>query len=577
MSYKVVQKVKGNFYLYEVESTWDPVSKKSRQTRRYIGKCDADGNLVDKARGRAVAEEPAIASKSFGQQYVMYCLARDAGLIDAVERTFGVRNGRILAGLFITRAVRPGPPAMSVDSMREGFLPELLGITDMEDWNTLRKILVNLGAAFPYRYEVFSELAGGGGAVVYELTSLTGDFEPLEVVRGDVGYGFSRFPKLKVYIAYSGDRAFYFGFASTEEGDEEALPSIDADVRGLGMDGSEFFLHPRVLEREAVERLVSTGLPFSVQAQVDSEFGRWAVANAASGEGGPVETFVYRGSVYRVCQWVTEIGSGPVRCVVLTNEKRRSDKILALYSRLEEAEKAICSAMWNDRARRDENRSLYFDVKNLFDIARGEDGSVRAYRREDAIKELENECGRSVFVTTSGLPWNRLVDLTARHNQLEFYLRQFKLDLEEGARFFSSVNEANGAFLQEFMAVAVRNELESRMREGTMEDRMSPMDVMSEMGKLKVSRVGDKWVLNEMTPLQRTMLHELGVPMPSDGVLNPRRGRRQIFPRYGSALASAMSQVGMFVSAPVSSMTNDATAAATTSASGTAYPRYSAA
>ncbi len=37
MSYIVEQKIKGNIYLYRVESYWDKDKKQSRQRRKYIG------------------------------------------------------------------------------------------------------------------------------------------------------------------------------------------------------------------------------------------------------------------------------------------------------------------------------------------------------------------------------------------------------------------------------------------------------------------------------------------------------------------------------------------------------------
>ena len=37
MSYIVEQKIKGNIYLYNVESYWDKGKKQSRQKRTYIG------------------------------------------------------------------------------------------------------------------------------------------------------------------------------------------------------------------------------------------------------------------------------------------------------------------------------------------------------------------------------------------------------------------------------------------------------------------------------------------------------------------------------------------------------------
>ncbi|MDO5852768.1 MAG: hypothetical protein Q4Q62_01645 [Thermoplasmata archaeon] len=523
MTYRVVQKVKGNHYLYEVESTWDPVKKSSRQTRRYIGKCDEDGNLVGKAAERVVESPAPVQSKSFGQYYLMLEIARDAGIVDALERTYGAKNGRIMAGFFLNRAVRPGPPSMSVDLLNECFLPEMLGIDDMSDWSTLRKMLINLGAAFNDRHTLFRELADGGDAVVYELMSLAESFTPLETVRGDVGYGFSGLPKIKVSLGFSGDRCFYFAFTTPEESDASAMSSITADLRGLGMRGTEFFLRPRVFNEREVSGLMSSGIPFSAPLSTDTPMGRRLMAESSKALKGPLDTFVYRGSVYRVYEKTEEVSGGTLRFLVYINEKRRNDEVLALYSRLEELESAVASTEWSDSARRDEARTLYSDVLGMFDIAEGEDGMARAVRRRNAISAAENKCGKTVVMTTTSRPWNDFLDMLDRQNESEFYIRQFRLDLEEGARYFASILEGNGSFIQEFAAIAVRNELRTRLAASSLRNRISPMEAVSEMGKLKVTRVGDRWVLNEMSPLQKTILTELGVEVPTDATVNGGR------------------------------------------------------
>ena len=46
------------------------------------------------------------------------------------------------------------------------------------------------------------------------------------------------------------------------------------------------------------------------------------------------------------------------------------------------------------------------------------------------------------------------------------------------------------------------------------------MEVLSEMEKLKVIRIGGTWHLSPVTPLQRSILEALGVPVPDDGSIS---------------------------------------------------------
>ncbi|MDO5862168.1 MAG: hypothetical protein Q4Q58_05195, partial [Thermoplasmata archaeon] len=484
-----------------------------------IGKCDEEGNLVGKGADRTVSDPLSIASKSFGQYYLLMSIARSAGFVDALERAFGTENGRIMACFFVNRAVRPGPPAMGVEMLKECFLPEMMGV-DLKDWSPLRKMLINLGAAFNDRYSLFRELADGGDAVIYELMSLAESFTPLETVRGDVGYGFSGLPKFKVNLGFSGDRCFSFVFTTAEQRDSDAMPAIAADMQGLGMRGTEFFLRPREFRERELADIMSTGLRFTAQVIPDSALGRRLMAESSKALKGPLDTYVYRGSVYRVYEKREDAGGGSVRLLVFINEKRRNDEVLALYSRLDELERAVSSVAWSDSAKREETRTLYSDVLGMFDISEGEDGMSRAERRRKAVSAVENKCGKMVVMTTTDRPWNELLEMVARHNESEFYIRQFRLDLEEGARFFPSIIEGNGSFVQEFMAIALRDELETRLAASTIGNRVSSMEAIAEMSRLKVTRINGKWVLNEITPLQRTLMTELGVDIPTSRTVN---------------------------------------------------------
>ena len=519
MTYTVVQKVRGNFYLYEVESTWDPVKKRSQQTRRYIGKCDEDGNLIGKGKDRTVSDPLSIVSKSFGQYYLLMGIARNAGFVDALERVFGTENGRIMACFFVNRAARPGPPAMSIELLNECFLPEMMGV-DLKDWSPARKLLINLGAAFNDRYSLFRELADGGDAVVYELTSLVENFTPLENLRGDLGYGFSGLPKSKVYLGFSGNRCFYFTFVSPGERDSDTMASVAEELRGLEMGGTEFFLRPREFKGRELTDVVSSGIGFSAQVLADSALGRRLMAESTKALKGPLDTYVYHGSVYRIYEKEEEVAGRAARFLVFVNEKRRNDEVLSLYSRLDEAERSISSTPWSEIAEHNGVKTLYSDVLDLFDISEGKDGMVRTERRRKAISAIENKCGKTVVVTTTSHPWNKLLEMMNRQNQSDLYLRQFKVDLEEGARLFPSILEGNGSFVQEFMAIAIRNELEARLSATPIGNHVSPMEAVAEMGKLKVTRIRGKWALNEVSPLQRTIMSELGLAVPTNRSLN---------------------------------------------------------
>ncbi|MBR6415493.1 MAG: hypothetical protein IKS22_05235 [Bacteroidales bacterium] len=61
-------------------------------------------------------------------------------------------------------------------------------------------------------------------------------------------------------------------------------------------------------------------------------------------------------------------------------------------------------------------------------------GKVAFQRKYNAITARENVCGRMVILTTSEDSWNTVLSRYKSRNNIEFYFRQLKSDLEGGVR-----------------------------------------------------------------------------------------------------------------------------------------------
>ena len=82
MSFIVEQKIKGNIYLYNVESYWDKEKKQSRQKRTYIGP-----KKGGKKRNRSKTCN--IINKSFGNIFLLNDVAEKLGLVALLQEIFG--------------------------------------------------------------------------------------------------------------------------------------------------------------------------------------------------------------------------------------------------------------------------------------------------------------------------------------------------------------------------------------------------------------------------------------------------------------------------------------------------------
>ena len=90
MSYIVEQKIKGNIYLYNVESYWDKEKKQPRQKRTYLGP------KSKKRKGKKLGN-PNIINKKYGNIFVLNHLSEVLGLGPLLQSLFPDSHKEILS------------------------------------------------------------------------------------------------------------------------------------------------------------------------------------------------------------------------------------------------------------------------------------------------------------------------------------------------------------------------------------------------------------------------------------------------------------------------------------------------
>ena len=101
MTYIQVCRIHGHFYAYEMESYWDPKTKRTRRrTVRYLGRCDEMGKILIPAK---VTVSHVHSAFSVGPLALFYSAAQDLELRDRFEATLGVN--RSTASLLLTLAL----------------------------------------------------------------------------------------------------------------------------------------------------------------------------------------------------------------------------------------------------------------------------------------------------------------------------------------------------------------------------------------------------------------------------------------------------------------------------------------
>lgn len=133
MSYRGEQIINGTIYVYEAEAIWDPVKKRSKQKRTYIGKRDPKtGEFIPNKRYYELynqtpqqenANPSVIKSVDFGHIYLLDKIAHSTGLASILESVFPDCWQEILACAWYT-ITGQGPLYLCEQWCEEAALPD---------------------------------------------------------------------------------------------------------------------------------------------------------------------------------------------------------------------------------------------------------------------------------------------------------------------------------------------------------------------------------------------------------------------------------------------------------------------
>ena len=520
MSYKVVQKQSnGRYYLYEVTGVWDPVKKNSKQTRTYLGVCDAEGNLLkEPARNRTVSCSPV-----YGPYQLFVQLAERSGLTSALDDVYGVRDGRRLLAMAILGIVDPVTVNQMENVIDDTYLRELLGVDWGFEQSSVCRFLQTMGHASEQRELLFNELAPKSGCVIFDIVCLGTDSE-------DLGYA-----EVGRKTHLTGSRQFNLGMVHSMEdnlpfcyrtypgsvADVSTLDNIVSDLRTMDCSPVELEMDRGFFSIGNVQMMLECGMGFTVPIPARVGISKLLLSESVREIDSPLNTDYLARSVVRGYETfvrleddelvkASEGDAGAIRALVFQDDSKRTKEIATLYSRIGELENRLSGTGYDRFARKKLTRTEQ-QTADLLEFAADCDGKTVVTRKRNAISAKENACGRFAVITTSDKHWLDLLMQYRLRNGVEYDFSQLQSDLFVGITGKSDQDSAEGGLLVNFLSLRLRLTLINLLKEkGLAGDYWVP-DVLNTLKKLKISCIGGKWRLNEVTKAQRELFEALGV------------------------------------------------------------------
>lgn len=525
MSYPVVQKGKnGHYYLYEGTSVWDPVKKRSVQKRVYKGTCDEDGNLIqERASNDGVSCSPV-----FGP-YHLYAEMSRGKLADSLAEVYGADVGGRLLALAILGCVSPCSLNQAQESMNDTYLRELLGVDWSFEQSQCCRMLAEVGRDTVKMDVLFKALSPGKGCALFDIVCLGTDSE-MEYAEAGRKTRLTQMKQVNLGMVHSQEDGlpFFFRTYPGSVADVSTLRNVVKDLKELGCNLTELIMDRGFFSSGNIKMMLDEGMGFTIPVPSGRSVSKILLSRSVKDIESSLSTDVLGGGVVRGFEWAVTLdekgtfilcdpgSEGSIRAVVLQDDDRRHDEVNTLYSRLKEVEGKLSGKEWTDGWRRKYLVKADIRYASLIEVSEA-DGVVSVKRKRNAIAARENACGRFVLITTSELGWVDLFDHYRRRNDIEYDFSELQSDLFHGLKGKQVQESADGGLIVSFLSVRLRGELMKRLKNSGLSQKMWVPDVMNVLKKLKISKVGRVWRLNEVTKEQRELLKSLEIPVPTTG------------------------------------------------------------
>ena len=194
MSYVIEQKIKGNIYLYRVESKWDKTKKKTYQKRTYLG----PKNPKKSRKGNKTGID--LINKNYGNIFLLQSISKRIGLEDVLRGVFPGSCNEILA-LSYYEIMEGAPFYLFNYWMDENFLPQVHKL----DSSAISNLFSEIGKDERSRHtfiENWIEYLQPTNAMFFDISSISCYSTNINFIEWGYNRDKERMPQLNIGMVY---------------------------------------------------------------------------------------------------------------------------------------------------------------------------------------------------------------------------------------------------------------------------------------------------------------------------------------------------------------------------------------
>jgi len=512
MSYIVEQKIKGNIYLYQVESYWDKDKKQARQRRVYLGPKEKKTKVPIRKN-----KDIKIVSKCFGNVFFLEYLSRKLGLMQVLKSYFPEHYNQILALIFYELS-EASPLYLFEYWQQEMHLPNIKTL-DSEDCSLLCE---SIGKNEIDRLNFIKQWIANNkniNAVYYDITSISSYSTNIEYIEWGYNRDKENLPQLNMGVLCNqkdGIPLYYNVFpgsivdVSTLQNNIHFLHAVGLSNILLIMDRG-FFSTANVLKMNKIDEKIQFIQPLPLSLKKVKEL----IQKNKKTVGSAQYAFMYESEILYSMPFEIELGNQLFKGHLFYNEKAELDQKQHFLSVLLQLHNQIENKTFNSE--QDAERYIQTTIPAKYQTYFHYDStSEKIQRNTETINQYFANLGCYLMISNSEQQIDNVQMLTYYRNK-DRVEKIFNLSKNEtdGNRLRAHNKYTNdGRIFIRFLTLILMSHINQVMREKDLFKSFSMKELLADLRKIKYIKLYDSTpMISEVSKKHKKIFEAFGIPL----------------------------------------------------------------
>ena len=513
MSFIIEKRIKDSIYLYEATSWWDPEQKKTRQTRRYLGKKDPrSGKVIPPRRGRQPRQ-----AKDYGNIYLLQQLAERTGLTALLHEVFW-DDAPTLVALACFDILEAAPLYLFAPWVETTAVESVKALSS-EELSPFTHRLGQMDAARETFFHHWISRCGDVKTIVFDITSLSSYSTQI----AEVEWGYNRdhdpLPQINLGIVYAEQEQLplYYQVYPGSIRDVSTLPNIVRYLEGFAVAPDLFVMDRGFYSAKNLATMAHHAFTFLIPLPRSVKVFSSLLTQHRQTVTALPQSILFQQTALGYLQTRTMVQKLPVSAHVFYDPIQQTEQTQRFLTRLWTAE--ATASPHPGQSPQQARQALTTAMKGAatYFVCRKTKGGTSMKRRTQRIAEHLAPMGVTIFLTThADLEPTQLLTLYRQKDFLEKTFDTLKHDCDGRRLRGYSTDAIMGRIFVKFLSLILYSAVTNSMRSQPVLARYSVREVFCELKKLRLVEMqnGTK-VLTEISRRQKDIFKAFQVPPPT--------------------------------------------------------------